>query len=120
MKKTTVIKRNGDKAEFDTSKIERAIRRANGDVDNSDTLSDGRIRLIAEEVETFLSGKDSVSAGDVQDCVETKLIELGSANLARTYITYRYRRIIERQNSERLVNKIRTFFTRLAAWICPL
>ena len=119
MKNMMIIKRNGNTAAFDTSKIEAGIRRANGDVSSCDTLSEGRIRLIAEEVCAFFGNRDTVPADEVLSCVETKLIELGSAELAKSYITYRYEKIIEDQNAKTMISRIRTFFTRLASWLCP-
>ena len=119
MKSMTVIKRNGDKVVFNVSKIEAGIRRANLDVGSCDTMSEGRIRLVAEEVCEFFNKRDSVTADEVLSCVETKIIELGSAELAKSYITYRYEKIIEDQNARTMISRIRTFFTRLASWLCP-
>lgn len=117
MKSMTVIKRNGDKVVFNVSKIEAGIRRANLDVGSCDTMSEGRIRLVAEEVCEFFNKRDSVTADEVLSCVETKIIELGSAELAKSYITYRYKRIIEGHKAWALAGRIRTFFSRLSSWL---
>lgn len=117
MKNMMIIKRNGNTAAFDTSKIEEGIRRANRDVSSTDALSEGRIRLIAEEVYAFFGKRDTVPADEVLSCVETKLIELGSADLAKSYITYRYKRIIEEQNANSLIGWVRNLVAKVSAWL---
>ena len=50
MKTMKIIKRSGEEKEFDVAKIENAIRKASQAVDYKNALSEGRIKLIAEEV----------------------------------------------------------------------
>ena len=116
-KSVKIIKRNGTKVDFDASKIERAIGRANGDVVADDMISKERIHLIADEVREFIGNRDVASSDEIQDCVETKLLELGSLNLARSYMTYRYKRIIAGRLQNTMAGRLKTLFCKLAAWI---
>ena len=43
-----IIKRSGEEREFDITKIENAIRKANNAVDYKDAMSEGRSKLSAE------------------------------------------------------------------------
>ena len=56
--KMKIIKRSGEEVDFDVSKIEDAIRKANNAVDYKDAMSEGRIKLIAEEVAGVCSARD--------------------------------------------------------------
>ena len=49
MKQMKIIKRSGEEKDFDISKIENAIRKASQAVDYKSALSEGRIKLIAED-----------------------------------------------------------------------
>ncbi len=94
----TIIKRSGEEMEFDISKIENAIRKANNAVDYKDAMSEGRIKLIAEEVAGVCSARDrAMTVEEIQDVVENKIMEMGSHEIAKRYIVYRYRRDLARK-----------------------
>ena len=93
-----IIKRSGEEREFDISKIENAIRKANNAVDYKDAMSEGRIKLIAEEVAGVCAARDrAMTVEEVQDVVENKIMEMGSHEIAKKYIVYRYRRELARK-----------------------
>jgi ribonucleoside-triphosphate reductase (formate) len=93
-----IIKRSGEEKEFDISKIENAIRKANNAVDYKDAMSEGRIKLIAEEVAGVCAARDrAMTVEEVQDVVENKIMEMGSHEIAKRYIVYRYRRELARK-----------------------
>ncbi len=93
-----IIKRSGEEKEFDISKIENAIRKANNAVDYKDSMSEGRIKLIAEEVAGVCAARDrAMTVEEVQDVVENKIMEMGSHEIAKKYIVYRYRRELARK-----------------------
>ena len=93
-----IIKRSGEERPFDVTKIENAIRKASQAVDYKDALSEGRIKLIAEEVAGVCAARDrAMTVEEIQDIVETKIMEMGSPEIAKKYITYRYRRNLLRQ-----------------------
>ncbi len=93
-----IIKRSGEEREFDVAKIENAIRKANNAVDYKDAMSEGRIKLIAEEVAGVCAARDrAMTVEEVQDVVENKIMEMGSHEIAKKYIVYRYRRELARK-----------------------
>ncbi|MBR4939015.1 MAG: anaerobic ribonucleoside-triphosphate reductase [Kiritimatiellae bacterium] len=93
-----IIKRSGEEKEFDISKIENAIRKASQAVDYKCALSEGRIKLIAEEVAGVCEARDrAMTVEEIQDVVETKIMEMGAHEVAKKYITYRYKQNLLRQ-----------------------
>ena len=92
MKSMKIIKRSGQEMSFDVAKIENAIRKASAVVDYKDALSEGRIKLIAEEVAGVCEARDrAMTVEEIQDVVETKLMEFGAKEIAKKYIVYRYK-----------------------------
>ena len=98
MKQMKIIKRSGEEMVFDVKKIENAIRKASQVVDYKDALSEGRIKLIAEEVAGVCAARDrAMTVEEIQDVVETKIMEMGAHEIAKKYITYRYKQSLLRQ-----------------------
>ena len=98
MKAMKIIKRSGEEKEFDVEKIENAIRKASQAVDYKNALSEGRIKLIAEEVAGVCAARDrAMTVEEVQDVVENKIMEMGSHEIAKKYIVYRYKRQLARK-----------------------
>ena len=98
MKAMKIIKRSGQEVEFDITKIENAIRKASQAVDYKNALSEGRIKLIAEEVAGVCEARDrAMTVEEVQDVVENKIMEMGSHEIAKKYIVYRYKRELARK-----------------------
>ncbi|MBS7286330.1 MAG: anaerobic ribonucleoside-triphosphate reductase [Kiritimatiellae bacterium] len=93
-----IIKRSGEEKAFDITKIENAIRKASQAVDYKNALSEGRIKLIAEEVAGVCAARDrAMTVEEIQDVVETKIMEMGAHEVAKKYITYRYKQNLLRQ-----------------------
>ena len=98
MKQMKIIKRSGEEKAFDVTKIENAIRKASQAVDYKDALSEGRIKLIAEEVAGVCAARErAMTVEEIQDVVETKIMEMGAKEIAKKYITYRYKQSLLRQ-----------------------
>ncbi len=98
LKQMKIIKRSGEEMPFDITKIANAIRKASQVVDIKDALSEGRINLIAEEVAGVCAGRDrAMSVEEIQDVVESKIMEMGSHEIAKRYIVYRYKRALARK-----------------------
>ena len=98
MKEMHIIKRSGEEKTFDITKIENAIRKASQAVDYKNALSEGRIKLIAEEVAGVCEARDrAMTVEEIQDVVETKIMEMGAHEVAKKYITYRYKQNLLRQ-----------------------
>ena len=98
MKTMKIIKRSGEEKEFDIVKIENAIRKASQAVDYKNALSEVRIKLIAEEVAGVCAARDrAMTVEEIQDVVENKIMEMGSHEIAKKYIVYRYKRQLARK-----------------------
>ena len=86
-----IIKRNGEEAIFEPTKIFAAVTKANCAVEPAHRITEEQIRLITDIVTEkceALSGIPDVEG--VQDMVENEIMALGAFTLAKTYITYRY------------------------------
>lgn len=95
-----IIKRNGSEVEFDKSKIFKAILKANSEVEDCDKLLVSEIQTISDNIENECKGYiRSPDVEEIQDMVEDSIMKLGKYNLARTYITYRYKRSMVRQSN---------------------
>ncbi len=95
-----IIKRDGSEMEFDRSKIEMAILKANESVSGDDRVTPEQARMIACTVEQYCCGlKRAMSVEEIQDQVENHLMALGKYNLARRYITYRYTHALMRKSN---------------------
>ena len=98
MKQMKIIKRSGQEVAFDITKIENAIRKASQAVDYKNALSEGRIKLIAEEVAGVCAARDrAMTVEEIQDVVENKIMEMGSHEIAKKYIVYRYTQSLKRK-----------------------
>lgn len=95
-----IIKRDGTEVEFNSLKISDAVSKANAKMLEVDKINDKQIAEITESVTAQCEGRTSiVSVEDVQDLVETELIERNLAALAKEYITYRFKRALARKSS---------------------
>ena len=92
-----IIKRSGSEAVFDITKIENAIRAANGEVKESDRLTERQVVYAAQNVaEACENAGHTVSVEEVQDLVEDELMKLDKFEVARKYIIYRYVQSLKR------------------------
>ena len=96
-----IIKRSGSEDSFDLSKIEAAIQKANDSVLDYEKLSEKQIQTILADVEKACENmKRSPSVEEIQDMVENQIMSQKAFNVARNYITYRYKReLIRKSNS---------------------
>lgn len=92
-----VLKRDGSYAEFDKTKIIKAIVKANAEVGLADKADSGTIAMIANRIQ--YNSTNGISVEEIQDMVENLLMLEGLNVLARTYITYRYKRALVRQSN---------------------
>lgn len=93
-----IIKRNGAEEIFDINKIVNAIKKANREVASVDKLSEEEIREISVNVEhSCLNMSHCPSVEEIQDLVENQIMNKQAFALARTYITYRFRRALVRK-----------------------
>ena len=98
--KTRVIKRNGEEVDFRLEKIVNAIKKANEEVENIHRMNDFQIIAIAEKIaqqaEEFTH---AVNVEDIQDMVETGIMEMRGYEVAQKYVRYRYRRELKRKSN---------------------
>ena len=95
-----IIKRSGSEDVFDAAKIVAAVRKANESVIDYEKLGDEQIREIADNVEVACENmKRSPSVEEIQDMVENQLMNHRAFNVARNYITYRYKRALVRKSN---------------------
>ena len=95
-----LIKRNGSEVIFDREKISLAVAKANDAVDEKHRISAEDIENIALEVERLcLTMVRSAGVEEIQDLVEKEIMKLGAFDLAKAYITYRYKRELIRKSN---------------------
>ena len=95
-----IIKRSGMEDTFDLQKIEAAIRKANDSVIDYEKLSEEKIADILKNVEKACENmKRSPSVEEIQDMVENQIMNQRAFNVARNYITYRYKKELVRKSN---------------------
>lgn len=95
-----VIKRNGAEMEFDKSKIQTAITKANASVEEQYRMNEKTITAIANQIAANCAALDrECSVEEIQDMTESYLMSAGSYYVARAYVRYRYDREKLRQKN---------------------
>lgn len=96
-----IIKRSGQEVDFNSSKIETAINKANEQIENKrKRLSKKAIQEITQEIsEKYTKGRRTKNVEDIQDEIERKLIERNAFYVAKEFITYRYKRGLSRTSN---------------------
>ncbi len=98
--KTKVIKRNGKEVSFDLSKITNAIEKANNEVDQIHQMNIFQINAIAETIANQVKeSTHAVNVEDIQDLVETRIMEMRGYEVAQKYVRYRYKRELTRKSN---------------------
>ena len=83
-----VIKRDGREDKYNPNKINTAISKAFAEVDGSIT---DESKLIIDRITSQITdmGKKKMSVEEIQDIVETKLMQSSRKDVAKAYIIYR-------------------------------
>ena len=98
--RNNVIKRNGQEVSFDISKIINAIAKANHEVDGIHQLNKFQIRAIADNIAKKITDYSRAAhVEDIQDMVETGIMEMRGYEVAQKYVRYRYKREISRKSN---------------------
>lgn len=101
-----IKKRNGEIQDFDINKIINAITKANNSIE-SNKLTGEQIIEIAKSVEAKCkSTKHIESVEEIQDMVEQSLVSINAFEIAKSYITYRYKRALARDRYNELMKAI--------------
>ena len=95
----TVVKRSGQRVEFNNTKIAVAIKKAFDSVRN--TTSEKEINKTYEDVLTYISNnyidRKTINVEDIQDIIETKLKENNFNDVYDAFSDYRIRRATSRK-----------------------
>ena len=95
---TNVIKRNGKEVKFDIYKIIHAMEKANHEVDPIFQLNSFQIQAAADSVVKKIQAKSyAVNVEEIQDMVETAIMEMRGYEVAQKYVRYRYKREMARK-----------------------
>ena len=95
-----VIKRNGVEVIFDKAKIINAVQKANEEVPKLHQLSHYQITALADMIATrALESSHAVNVEDIQDMVETGIMEMRGYEVAQKYVRYRYKRELTRKSN---------------------
>ena len=98
--KTNVIKRNGEEVGFDLDKIINAIRAANREVDKLHQMNEYQVMAIADMIaHKVQETRHAVHVEDIQDMVETGIMEMRGYEVAQKYVRYRYKRELTRKSN---------------------
>ena len=93
-----IIKRNGSEAEFNLEKIRVAVTKANNTVPEYLQMKNQIIEKICQNVyrkcKTYFR---AISVEEIQDMVEDEIMNQEFFEVARNYITYRYKRSLARK-----------------------
>ena len=93
-----IIKRSGTEEDYNLSKIEAAILKANQTVLESEKMSEEQIQKICEEVRDQCVGMGrALNVEEIQDLVENGIMRRQAFSVAHNYITYRYKRALVRK-----------------------
>ena len=97
---TNVIKRNGEEVNFDLDKIVNAINAANKEVDRLHQLNDYQVQAIADNIAKQIEiMTHAIHVEDIQDMVETGIMEMRGYEVAQKYVRYRYKRELARNSN---------------------
>ena len=95
---TNVIKRNGKEVKFDIYKIIHAMEKANKEVAPVYQMNEYQIQAAAETVaKKIQESSHAVNVEDIQDMVETAIMEMRAYEVAQKYVRYRYKREMARK-----------------------
>ena len=90
-----VIKRDGRAVDFDRSKIEIAIEKANQEVRPKERATKAEIKEIIQYITE--TDKKRMLVEDIQDIIEEQLMDRKRFELAKKYMIYRYTRALVRK-----------------------
>ena len=102
---TKVIKRDGRKVDFDRNKIIKAVLAAFNEIDGEITPEAKRkATVITNHIESL--NKKSMNVEDIQDIIETMLMDGKPKDVARAFVIYRNDRTREREKHSDIVKRV--------------
>lgn len=104
---TKILKRDGSEVNFDKSKIFNAIAKSNKEVDLLYLMNEEEISEVVNNIVVQLESLYYIpTVEDVQEMVETQLMQFGYFEVAKHYIRYRYEHKLIRENDKILKDKV--------------
>ena len=98
--RTNIIKRNGEEVSFDQQKIINAIAKANREVDPIHQMNPYQIQAIADNISVKIAASPhAMNVEDIQEMVETGIMEMRGFEVAQKYVRYRYKRNLARKSN---------------------
>ena len=98
--RTNVIKRNGREVDFCEDKIVHAIEKANNEVEAIHQMNEYQIKAVADKISKQVAiMSHAVNVEDIQDMVETGIMEMRCYEVAQKYVRYRYKRELSRKSN---------------------
>ena len=95
-----VIKRSGEEVDFDLHKIVNAINAANEETDKLHQMNPYQVKAVAENVADKIADMThAIHVEDIQDIVETSIMEMRGYEVAQKYVRYRYKRELSRKSN---------------------
>ena len=95
-----IIKRSGSEVPYDIEKIVAAVKKANDSVIETERMTEKQIEVIADNMLIQCSKiPRSLSVEEIQDMVENEIMNQRAFAVARSYITYRYKRQLVRKSN---------------------
>ncbi|SDW49888.1 ribonucleoside-triphosphate reductase class III catalytic subunit [Lachnospiraceae bacterium KHCPX20] len=95
-----IIKRDGREVHFQKGKIIDAIKKANNEVDGIHQMNPAQIQAVADKIAIQVSkSSHAVNVEDIQDMVETGIMEMRCYEVAQKYVRYRYKRELSRKTN---------------------
>ena len=96
-----IIKRSGAEVPYDRTKISNAIRKANAQVEDAKKLTDAQIESITDDIEIAChTSGHALNVEDIQDLVENGIMDQRAFDVAKLYITYRFRhQLLRKENT---------------------
>ena len=95
-----IIKRSGAEVPFDRSKIVVAVTKASNEAKETNRLSEKQIESIADDIEIECAKQQhALNVEEIQDLVENGIMECRAYDVAKIYITYRYKHELMRKSN---------------------
>lgn len=95
-----IIKRSGQEVDFNPEKIKSAISRANLEVKETERATDKEIEQMTDNVVELCEKSTYIlNVEDIQELVETEIMNNRKFDLAKVYIRYRYKHSLARKVS---------------------
>jgi ribonucleoside-triphosphate reductase len=101
-----VIKRDGNKEEFNEINIRKVIIKANNSVPKEHQITSEKIERVLTYVLKNISGKEEIEVEEIQDLVEDGLMKENCFDVAKSFILYREDRAKEKFKKLSIIKEI--------------